>query len=171
MEQAGGRKGVRMFERLWIAPGIKKRPAEPVRLQGQSKTVGSAMTSMPVQPAWSVAKAPPPTRPTPGKVMAKARPATNRRREDDDDGFPATQISSFPDNGDRWSPRRTDPDDERDIPIPFRSSGGWDAPSKPAIQCGAPTVPVSSSFCGSDDDRGSGSGNEGRPADGSSSTD
>jgi hypothetical protein len=107
-----------MFGRLLIALGLKKKAVSRVggvvRLQAAatgSMSVGGAMAS-----GRTAASSQRPRQPA-----SKSAP-TRRRTNLDDDGFPQTMISSFPESE---NPRpRSLARVEDDVPIPFRSHGG-----------------------------------------------
>ncbi len=135
-----GRKGGKMFGRLLIALGLKKKPVARLGSVGrlQAAAAGSMSARGPVMTSRTTL-----SREKPRQQAHK--PVQGVRRSNlDDDGFPQTMISSFPDSEPARS--RSFSSDEKDVPIPFRSHGGgdfggggasasWDAKPSAAASC------------------------------------
>lgn len=107
-----------MFERLLIALGLKKKPAARLSSVGRLQVVAAGSTGA---RGFVVGGRSAVSRELPRKPVTKSEPA-RRRTNVDDDGFPQTMISSFPESEPQHS--RSLAGEEDDVPIPFRRCGG-----------------------------------------------
>jgi hypothetical protein len=158
-----------MFGRLLIKLGLKKKPVARLGSVGrlQAAAAGSMSARGPVMTSRTTLSREKPRQQAPKPLNAGRRPNL------DDDGFPQTMISSFHDSEPTRS--RSFSDDEKDVPIPFRSHGGGDFGGGGAsASWGAKPSAAASCWVGASDTGasvGSGGSSSSRCSDSSSSGD